>query len=210
MLKYPKTLLALVGTAIVLGALVGSASAGRLSTSTRNIRVTWPSVEFIEPVFGYTNRCPITFEGSLHSATVAKSIGALIGHMSRATVNNNACSAVRATILQASLPWHVHYGGFLGSLPSISSVIMRVIAFEFRADGWWGDCLFTTTEAQAATLNYNRTTATGAVASVTMGGSITSSEGCEPFGERINIRLGGTSGAPTVLGGTAAITVTLI
>jgi len=209
MSKYARTLLALVGATIVLSALVSGASAGRLSTSSRNIRATWSSLEFIEPL-GTTVRCPLTLEGSLHSSTIAKVLGALIGHISRGTINDAVCSGGRFTILQASLPWHVRYNGFVGTLPNITALKTSVIGMSYRSATPAGICLFTSTAAQPLQLDFSRSTVTRALTAATVGGPMTSNEGCGPFGTRITLTLGGTSNVPTVLGGAAAITITLI
>ena len=209
MSKYARTLLALVAATVLLSALVSSASAGRLSTTSRNVRATWASMEFIEPL-GTTVRCPVTLEGSFHSATMAKVVDALVGHISRATLNNAVCSGGTGTILQASLPWHIRYVGFMGTLPNITALRTVAIGMGFRAAGSFGNCLFLTTTLQPSTGQLNRNATTRSLTSVTAGGTITSSENCGPFGERITARLGGTSTSLTVLGSTTLITVTLI
>jgi hypothetical protein len=208
MSKYTKTLLALVGATVMLGALVGSASAGRLSTTSRNIRATWSGMRFVEPAFGASVICPVTLEGSLHSAVIAKVDQALIGHISRATLNNGSCSGGRATILQASLPWHVHYNGFTGTLPNITALRTLIDGAAFRVDGAF-TCLFLTEHGRPAIGTFNRNTGTRALSNVDVSGEITSVEGCA-FGSRPTGILSGRSTSLTQLGATGGITVTLI
>src|SRR5215207_6699629 len=177
MSKYTKTLLALVGATVMLSALVAGASANRLSSTSRNIRATWASMEFIEPL-NSTVRCPVTLEGSLHSGIITKTPGALIGHISRGTVATSSCSGGTASILQANLPWHVRYSGFAGTLPNITVMRTTVIGASFRVAGPFGTCLFTSSAAQPTTGDFNRAVVGGALTSVNVGGEITSNEGC--------------------------------
>jgi hypothetical protein len=210
MCRHAKTLLAVVGATVMLTALVSSASAGRLSTTSKNTRATWASLELIEPVFGSTVRCPITVEGSFHSATMGKVAGALVGHISRSTINTTGCSGGRATILQASLPWHIRYSGFTGTLPNITALRTDAIGVQIRIEGAFGSCLFTSSVTQPIIGTLNRSVATRSLTSVTTGGGIVSNEACGPFGERISGSFGGTSNSLTVLGTTTLITITLI
>jgi len=210
MSRHGKALVALFGAAIAFGALVGTASAGRLSTSSRNIRAAWAELGYSEPLFGASARCPVTLEGSLHSSTIAKVAGALVGHVSRGTVNNAACTGGRATILQASLPWHIRYGGFSGTLPNITSIVAHVIGASYRGEGAFGICLFTSSLTQPVVGTYNRNTSTRSVTSMDVSGSLTSNENCGAFGERITVRLSGRTTSLTQLGSTGGIIVTLI
>jgi hypothetical protein len=210
MAKYARTLLAVVGATVMLSALVSSASAGRLSTTSRNVRATWSSMEFVEPVFGASVRCPVTLEGSFHSATMAKVVEALVGFISRGTINNSLCAGGRGTILQASLPWHIRYVGFQGTLPNITVLRTVALGMGFRVDGAFGSCLFLTTVLQPSTGSLNRSVVTRSLTSVDAGGEITSSEACGPFGSRVTGRLSGRSTSLTVLGAATAITITLI
>src|SRR5438270_3751470 len=116
-MKLCKLLLAVVGATVLLGALVGTASAARLSNSSTTFRATWTSAEF-SGGFG-TPRCSLTLEGSLHSATIVKTRGSLVGYITRASVG--PCVNGSATVLTATLPWHVQYDSFTGTLPSIAT-----------------------------------------------------------------------------------------
>jgi hypothetical protein len=86
--------------------------------------------------------CPITLEGSFHSATISKVANALIGHVSRASIG--ACSTEgRASILAETLPWHVRYRGFTGTLPTISGVGLSIVGMAWRITRipLFGECL---------------------------------------------------------------------
>lgn len=75
----------------------------------------------------------MTLEGSLHSATIAKVAGALVGFVTRASLAEASCTgglAESAGLVTASLPWHVEYEGFSGTLPNLTAVKLRVFEKE--------------------------------------------------------------------------------
>lgn len=123
-------------TAFILALGVQAASANRLSTSESRVRVVWSSLRLIASEV--TVECPITLEGSFHSATIRKVVGALVGLVSRASVRGASgagnCTSGTTTIFQESLPWHIQYGGFGGTLPRLSSVRLLVIGARLRVD----------------------------------------------------------------------------
>ena len=197
MTQRSRALLALLGATIMLGALVGTASANRLATSSQNITATWTAMNFAGP-FG-TVTCPVTLSGSLHSRTITKTAGALIGFINRATANSGGCSGGSASVRQSSLPWHVRYLSFSGTLPIITSIRTNIIGAGFEIiSGELGPCSVTTTATSPATGTFNRNTSTGALTSVAVGGTIATT--C-PF---VSGSLSGTSNSLT------PITVTLI
>jgi hypothetical protein len=69
-------------------------------------------------------------EGSFHTQTIRKVEGALLGYISRAS--NGACRGGSATITQTSLPWHITYEGFRGTLPRITELIVLLRNVNFR------------------------------------------------------------------------------
>jgi hypothetical protein len=162
-----KSYIALVVTTLALCATVASASANRLSVSNRFFRLTWASLEF--EVAGTTTRCPITLEGSFHSSTFRKIEEALVGNVTRGLVNGARppCTGATTTILAESLPWHIRYGGFIGALPNISRLTIRVIGFTLRIDfdGILPPCLLRTTTENPARFFLERE-AGGAIAGV--------------------------------------------
>ncbi len=199
-MKLCKLLCAITGATILLAVLVSSASANRLSQSSSTLRATWTSAEF-SGGFG-SARCSVTMEASVHSRTVTKTAGALIGYVTRASIG--PCSSGSATILSAALPWHVRYASFTGTLPNISSTTFTVVglAFQIKEPTFGITCLATSTTTEPATGTFNRESG-GALSSSTLGGTIETSCG-------IRGTLGGTSGTPVVLGATTRVTVTLI
>jgi hypothetical protein len=128
---------------LLLGLAVSSASANRFSVSNTKFRVTWASLSLTDLSL-VTVRCPVTLEGSLHSATIRKVAGALIGAVTRGIVKGESCTGGKATILQESLPWHVTYEGFVGTLPAIEAIILLLRRYALRAEalGVGAACLY--------------------------------------------------------------------
>jgi hypothetical protein len=207
MLKQSKVWLALLGATVALGALVGTASARNLSISNQNIRATWATMEFSNPGAGVLVRCPVTLEGSLHSRTIAKVAGSLIGFITRALVAEASCTGGRARVRGETLPWHVTYQGFTGTLPNIVRLNTSVVrpAFDVTATffGFPITCTFRTSNVNGI---FNRE-AGGALTNVQVEGRELVGEG--GFGcERGN--LSGTSTSLTLQGANTRLTVTLI
>jgi hypothetical protein len=127
-----KLLLGALTAALVLAAAVSTASATRLETSSQGIRAVWTALEFTGFGGAFTVRCPVTLEGTLHSRTISKVSGQLVGFVTRAILTESQCSGGTATILTASLPWHVRYDSFIGALPRITGVRVQLIGAAFR------------------------------------------------------------------------------
>lgn len=100
---------------MLLACAVSTASAGRLSINTQNIRTTWSRLEYRATI---TTRCQVTLEGSLHSRTILKTERSLIGAITR--VDANACTG--GAIRSLRLPWHLTYESFRGTLPDITAL----------------------------------------------------------------------------------------
>lgn len=196
-MKLFKLLLSVAGATVLLGALVSTASAARLASSSQTLRATFAAVRFAGG-FG-TTECALTLEGSLHSRTITKTEGSLIGLITRAPLG--ACSRGSATVLTASLPWHVTYTSFGGTLPSINAINTNVTGaqFQIREPVFGVTCL---ASGGTATGRYNRE-AGGVLTSAEIGGS-------SPTNCGITGTLSGTSNSLTVLGAATRITVTLI
>ena len=130
--RYAKLLLASLTATAILALAVGSASANRLSFSARTFRASWTELAFSGG--GSTITCPVTLEGSFHSFTITKTTGALVGYVTRASVNgeSRSCTGGTATIRQERLPWHIRYRGFTGTLPRISAINLGLIGLSYR------------------------------------------------------------------------------
>jgi hypothetical protein len=124
--------------ALVLTFAVGAASARNLSYSSQTYRIIWSSLTFSESGGNFPIACPVTLEGSFHSRTFAKVTGLLAGYITRAAVNNVGCTEGQATILTETLPWHVTYQSFTGTLPRINSVRYNLIGAAFQVEPTFG------------------------------------------------------------------------
>jgi hypothetical protein len=127
-----KYTLASLTALLCLALAVTSATANRLSVTNHNFRAVWTSVEF-QGTSGNVAAvlCPLTVEGSFHYNTIVKSLGALIGHVSRASINSAGCIGGHATVLSGTLPWHLQYQGFAGRLPNIERVRFLLAGASF-------------------------------------------------------------------------------
>src|SRR5829696_5393617 len=194
MLKFGKVLIMAISATAVMGLMVGTASANRLAASSNFLTATWTNMTFTDSLGG-SAVCPVTLSGSLHSRTITKTPGALVGFLNRGTVG--ACTTGSATILQATLPWHLTYRGFTGTLPNIGSLLLNVINASFRVVTTSGfPCLFTSSATQPVIADFGLSG--GVIRSVTVSGRLTSNEGCV-IGARATGSLSGTSNTQTAL-----------
>jgi hypothetical protein len=149
-----KLLFLALTAALVFAAAVSAASARRFEVSNQQHRLVWSSLEFAgrEPFGGtLTIRCPITLEGSLHSRTLSKVSGQLIGYVTRVFDRTEACSGGSIRILAESLPWHLRYDRFIGALPSITGIRLQLIGAAYLLTFIGSvNCLFTATATKPA------------------------------------------------------------
>jgi len=143
---------------MLLGAAISSAPATRLSLSGNSFRIAWDrnlpnatDLTFLSTI-GPPVTCPVTLEGTFHSQTITKTANLLIGSVTRASVGTStgstaACVSGSATILTASLPWHVQYSSFGGILPNITEITLRLINASFQINNG-NVCLFRTTSTE--------------------------------------------------------------
>lgn len=115
--------------ALLVVVAVTTASANRLSNNVTRRRLVWTPVTG-SSTSGTVIRCNVTMEEVFHSATIAKVRGALIGLVTGATFN--ACVGTNITVLAATLPWHVRYRGFTGTLPRLTGFQDAVIGLSVR------------------------------------------------------------------------------
>jgi hypothetical protein len=176
-MKMCRLLLAAVGATVLLGTLVSSASARNFSISNQNIRASFSSVIFSGGV-GDT-QCHLTLEGSLHSRTITKLAGSLIGYITNAVLG--PCARGTATISRETLPWHVRFSGFNGNLPNITSIITHVVGASFRIrESFFGIiCHVRTTATEPAIGRFHRNTTTHRLEEVGIEGSIRTGPECE-------------------------------
>jgi hypothetical protein len=193
----------------LLAVAVTNATAARLSVSNKNFRIAWAALNMTSTGIGGVNiPCPVTMEGSFHSATLRKVLAALVAHVSRATVAEGSCTGGRSRVNQGSLPWHVQYGGFTGTLPNITGVHISLVGAEFTAITEAATCTTHTTASRPAKgiANLSSGRLTGLQADETAEIPLEAEFACFFAGEG---RFAGT-GTGTVLGSTTAITIRLI
>jgi len=136
-------------TALMAAALfataVGTASARNLSISNSNIRANFRPLIF----FNGSNRlsCNVTIEGSFHYRTIVKSINALLGYITRVDVDEVNCAGTgllegaTASANRETLPWHVTYLGFRGTLPLFERVLLG-LHVDFNLNTGVGVCRY--------------------------------------------------------------------
>ena len=216
-----KHMIALLIIAAALTALVGLASANRLSATSRTLRVVWSSLEFRGPV---TLRCRVTLEGSFHENTFAKVSGSLVGYVTAATVAHPCTGgtawayngterneALGNAVLPGSFPWHLTYEGFDGSLPNASAirVLLTLSRSLFRAS-FFGIpilCAYRTSTANGNATGIAELGTGGRVTSLGASGRIRSETGGCPEGNW-GSPIG--DGIVTILGTANSISITLI
>jgi hypothetical protein len=207
MLEHSKLGFALMVATAALGGLVGTASARSLSISNQSIRATWAALEFSNPSAGVLIRCPLTLEGSLHSRTIAKIAGSLIGYITRAALAEASCTGSSWRVLGETLPWHETYQSFTGTLPTILRIRTTLVRPGFQ--------IMTTFFGIPTTCTF-RTSNVNLVYTREAGGTLTNVqvEGRELMGEGgfgcERGTLAGTSTTLSLLGTTTRLTVTLI
>jgi hypothetical protein len=200
----------LAGTtaALVLAVTVGTTSANRLEFSNQPFRASWSSATFTLMEGSGVVRCPLTLEGSLHSRVVSKVVGSLVGYLTRAP-SQIVCTGGEFHFLTETLPWHVRYDSFTGTLPRISTVRLRFVGFSLWLLWFQTRCLYRST-AERPIYGTRYSESTGPFGEFIpsrfdLEGTLTTPTlECPP-----TIRLEG-SGSLTVPGTTTAITVALV
>jgi hypothetical protein len=146
---YTKFVVSALAATALFASLAASASARNFSVTNRNIRVVWEALRPLELVseFG-TVKCRVTMEGSFHCATIAKVVEALIGYISRATADQEHCTdtsgnGILGEVRQETLPWHIRYVSFIGTLPRVTVRIrLREPGFRLLRVPVFGTCLY--------------------------------------------------------------------
>lgn len=130
---------------LVLLATSGAASANRLGVNERAFQLSWSALVF--DFGGNPVSCSVTLAGSFHSTTLVKTLNSLIGSITSASLGECVGSGT-ATVLTATLPWHVTYGGFGGRLPRITLLLLNIVgaSIQFRNNGI--TCLFSTSTGE--------------------------------------------------------------
>jgi hypothetical protein len=146
MQRHTRLLLVSLAAMAILGTTVGTTTAGRLSLYFRHqFRIVWSPLNLSNTITSDTVRCPVTLEGSFHSASIRKVVGALIGYVTRAFAGNTACTGGRVTVNMETLPWHLRYGSFTGTLPVIETVTVSLVRASFTVNAGGNVCKASTT-----------------------------------------------------------------
>lgn len=198
-MKLGKTLFATVGAVMLLGAFASAASARNLSTSSQTLRAAFREITF-SGAFGSAN-CTVTLEGSFHQRTQAKVASSLVGYITRSDLG--PCAAGGVTLLRESLPWHIRYSSFSGTLPNITAFRATIISVAARVQEAFVGCLFRSEATNPITVTFNRETVTGAVTTATVAGTVPTTCG-------VSGTFGSSASAVTVLNSATRITLTLI
>ena len=122
-----RNFVATVSAALLICTLASVASARNLSVSNQSLRAGFETVEFQSLS---TTTCQLTLEGSMHSRTIGKTIESLVGYITSAVLGT--CAAGSVTVLRETLPWHIKYSGFEGTLPRITSVRFHIVSAAWR------------------------------------------------------------------------------
>ncbi|MGN6189504.1 MAG: hypothetical protein ACTHOE_11430 [Conexibacter sp.] len=129
-----KALGTVVGAIAILAMAVGVASGRNFSLSNQTFRATFAEFRVVGVEISVT--CRVTLEGSFHSRTIAKVREALIGAITAATAAH-PCAGGEAFFFNGverepnTLPWHLQYDSFEGTLPSAISGVTLVLS-RFR------------------------------------------------------------------------------
>lgn len=203
-----KLVLAALTASFALAGTVSTAGANRLSVSNVNKRIAWaPLTWTLEGAGSKSIGCPITLESSLHSRTISKVRGALIGYVNRGTAASGSCTGGSVTISQEALPVHLRYRSFSGTLPNITGISLDLIGLAIVIDNEGNICTAVTTAANPAVMILNVTG--GVITGARMDESVTIPVTRGFICELLTLRLRGT-GRVTLTGTNNAITVRLI
>jgi hypothetical protein len=147
-----KLVFAGLAAALLMSFAVGTASARRIRLSEQGFLARWTALTF--KAAGQEVKCPVTLEGSFHSKTLSKVCGQLVGYVSTAQVPRGLrppCTGGLATALTETLPWHIQYRSFAGTLPTIEKIRIQLVGarFQVQPDGFPA-CLAGTTQSAPA------------------------------------------------------------
>jgi hypothetical protein len=140
--------MALVALAAVMGMAIatGVASANRLSLDDQDFAFRFPEFTITAGGIGEVT-CPATLTGRAHSSTFVKASRSLVGFVNSATVDDSRCEGGGVTVLSESLPWHVTYDSFVGTLPNITRIVQAVVGLSAQAEVGGVTCLAALTES---------------------------------------------------------------
>jgi len=135
--------LAVLAAALTLAVSTGAASANQLSISEQDIRAVFPEMKFSAVGGGFEVICQVIVEGTFHEDTFSKVQGTLVGLVTEAQVTEEGCAgAGTAAVVQESLPWHITYAGYLGTLPNMTSIELELHGVRFAIQNIFELCTY--------------------------------------------------------------------
>ncbi|MGB2694362.1 MAG: hypothetical protein WBD55_04145 [Dehalococcoidia bacterium] len=146
----------MIALVLVLGAATASASSGvelrPLEGELGRVRADSRALTFTDEERTAEIVCEVRRTLSLHR-TIAKTAGALAGFVTAVDVRN--CRGGTARILRETLPWHIRYVSFNGTLPNIRSIRLALVGTAFLVEAAIGfvRCLYSGTAEGTATVD---------------------------------------------------------
>ncbi len=138
-------------TALALAAAIGTANARRFELSEQHFLSHFTALTFEGGSINIV--CAVSIEGSFHSRTLSKVRGQLIGYITEVHVRR-PCTGGEAWALTTgegrteSLPWHILYESFRGTLPAITGVELTLDNAAFIIQALGIECLYQATTAE--------------------------------------------------------------
>jgi hypothetical protein len=126
---------ALAATALFAALATTTAFARSFSVSNSNARAVFRPL-ILNGSNGSNITCTLTLESTFHYRTFLKVERSLIGYITRAILDTPTCRSsgsstnIRARVLTETLPWHIRYISFTGSLPEVT-IRLRVLRVGF-------------------------------------------------------------------------------
>ncbi len=158
MRKSTRLLLGALSATVILAVAVGAASARRIELSEQHFLAAWTELIFEEG--GARVNCEVTLEGSFHSRTLSKVCGQLIGYITEAIVHHpcktpegwalNGTEVIGGVTVRQTLPWHILFISFSGTLPRITSIRVSLRNASFLVENFGVSCLYRTSETEPA------------------------------------------------------------
>lgn len=157
-----RIVLAALAAASTLALGAGAVGARRIEVSEQQFRATFEH-------FGYEGggvkvACRMTLSGSFHSRTISKVSGALIGYITQEAFAHpciegeawvlNGVEAPEGVTSANTLPWHVRYVSFSGTLPNMTGIRVAIVGDSFLEICIGASCLYKSTEARPALFEF--------------------------------------------------------
>jgi hypothetical protein len=158
-----KLLMSALIAALALSAAVSTAHARRFQLSNQRFLAIWEEAQKLtfEAAGIFNVACKVTIEGSFHSVTLSKVSGQLVGYITSAATTR-PCNGGEAWVQNgteeipgqgrvSSLPWHIRYDSFRGTLPRINGIRLQLIGAGFLISvPGVGSCLALTSATKPA------------------------------------------------------------